>query len=197
MARLSKGACLQTQRTTTRQARHRKAGIRARKRAILAEVFATRALPPTVSHQGSTPNKQRLLCIGLCPGASQCWRTRFCADPSTHTRCITRPVQHLAFPSTHSVTTFFLEKANGKTLSIPPHAGHMTVYPRTEQVKPKAVTKTLRRGGIMKSGLPKVRVLERHPQIRPPIYGNSHVVLRGINPKLASCQPQTPLKGAP
>ena len=146
MTRLSMSACLQTQGAATRQARQRLTGTRAR-HAILAEVLATSALHPRVSHHGPEPNKQRRLYVGLCPAVYQCWRARFTVDPSTGIGCMTRPVWHFAFPSTHSVATISCIRGNGKAPSIPPQTGP-TTCPRTEQVKAKAVTNT-RFGGLL------------------------------------------------
>ena len=135
MARLSNCDCLQTQRTTTRHACHRQSRHKGK----------TTCHP----HQGTKPNKQRRFCIGLCPAACPSWRARFSADPSTDAKCIAGPVRHLAFPSTHSVTTFSWIRWNGKIPSISSHAGHMTVYPRTEQMKAKAVPNTRLGRGVI------------------------------------------------
>ena len=121
----------------------------------------TKALPPTVSHHGTKPKKQRRLCIGLCPAACQCWQDAI-------TRCINRPVRNLAFPSTHSVTTISWIRGNGKAPSIPPQAGPMTVHPRTEQVKAKAVANTSFGRGTR--GIPQTERQLCIPKCSPPCH---------------------------
>ena len=113
LAQLRKSACLQT----PKKLGTGKAGIRARQQNRV-EVLATASSPDRLP-SGYLAQKAKSPCIGLCSAACQCWRARFSADPSTDTRCVTRPVRHLAFSITHSVTTF-LDTGQWQTSTHPP-----------------------------------------------------------------------------
>ena len=81
---------------STRQARHRKAGISARQ--------CEKTLPQKVPLQGTRPSKHHHLCIGQC--AATCQRSRH-ASPQIPLRILST-LRDPCAPGTHSFTTIFL-----------------------------------------------------------------------------------------
>ena len=99
-----------------------KPGIRARQRAILAEVLATRSLPLSVPYQGTNPSKQSplhwavpgrvptLASMPLCRSLYRCY--------------MQNATRAASFPSTHSVTTFLGQGGVAKLHPFPTSRSH-------------------------------------------------------------------------
>ena len=110
--------------TTTRQARHRKTGIKAKQRAILAEAHAKKALPPEDPSSRYEARQTTSPLLWAMRSRMLKQQAHFFADT-----CTTRPMRS----GTHSFTTVSCEKGEWQARAIHLQTGQSSGHhpPRT------------------------------------------------------------------
>ena len=121
--------------TTTRQARHRKTGIKARQRAILAEAHAKKRFPRRSLFKVLSQADNIASALGnALPCVKQ--QAHFSADPSTASLRILRAQRDTFATGTHCSPPFPVKRGNGRlgpfTCSLCPRSRGVTGHhPRT------------------------------------------------------------------